>query len=432
MGKHRILRRAAVAAGAVMALAFAAATPAPAARAVPRAKLAQKARNADKVNGIRASRRARPGRLLPLGRDGRFPASVLANVVDSSLVQRPLTGFCPAGQAIRALTRDGVVTCQTSGGDVTSVTAGNGLSGGGTSGAIQLSVAPPLVFNLGDTDPLIDLTNVGTGSAIQAESSSGFATGYFHGVGTGTGSALRADTSSGSQGNAVTAYNYGTDGFALRAELVNALNPGSAIYARTAGGGQAIDAEVTDSTSTADAVYARSQSSDPNSWAGFFSGNVNVSGDLSVGGTLTKSAGSFRIDDPADPANKYLQHSFVESPDMKNIYDGVVRTNGRGYATVRLPHWFQALNKDFRYQLTTIRSFARAIVWHELGHGNTFVIRTEKPRVKVSWQVTGIRDDAYARAHRIAVEVRKPRSERGRFLAPRELGKPARLGIGGR
>ena len=51
---------------------------------------------------------------------------------------------------------------------------------------------------------------------------------------------------------------------------------------------------------------------------------------------------------------------------MKNIYDGVVRTDGRGYATVRLPRWFQALNERFRYQLTTIRSFAQAIVWREV------------------------------------------------------------------
>ena len=93
---------------------------------------------------------------------------------------------------------------------------------------------------------------------------------------------------------------------------------------------------------------------------------------------------------------------------MKNIYDGVVRTDGRGYATVRLPRWFQALNEDFRYQLTTIGSFARAIVWREIS-GNRFVVRTGRPHVKVSWQVTGIRHDAFARAHRVKVDVAKPR-----------------------
>src|SRR5262249_38122795 len=50
--------------------------------------------------------------------------------------------------------------------------------------------------------------------------------------------------------------------------------------------------------------------------AGFFSGNVQVSG------TLSKSAGTFKIDHPLDPANKYLNHSLVESPEMLNVYAG--------------------------------------------------------------------------------------------------------------
>jgi hypothetical protein len=63
---------------------------------------------------------------------------------------------------------------------------------------------------------------------------------------------------------------------------------------------------------------------------------------------------SFKIDNPLDPANKYLCHSFVESPDMKNVYDGVVVLDRKGKAEIELPDWFGALNKDFRYQLTAI------------------------------------------------------------------------------
>lgn len=33
---------------------------------------------------------------------------------------------------------------------------------------------------------------------------------------------------------------------------------------------------------------------------------------------------STTVSHPFDPANKYLLHSFVESSDMKNVYDGVV------------------------------------------------------------------------------------------------------------
>jgi trimeric autotransporter adhesin len=145
--------------------------------------------------------------------------------------------------------------------------------------------------------------------------------------------------------------------------------------------------------------------------AGEFSGNVNIVGSLS------KSGGSFKIDHPLDPANKYLYHSFVESPDMKNIYDGNIVTDGGGHATVTLPDWFEALNSDFRYQLTVIGQFAHAIVASEVNH-NAFVIRTDKPNVKVSWQVTGIRQDAWANAHRIPVEVQKDQADQGHYLHP--------------
>jgi hypothetical protein len=149
--------------------------------------------------------------------------------------------------------------------------------------------------------------------------------------------------------------------------------------------------------------------------AGYFAGNVTVTG------TLTKGGGSFKIDDPIDPANKYLSHSFVESPDMMNIYNGNVTTNAKGYATVEMPAWFEALNRDFRYQLTTINSFSRATVAAELKDGK-FRIRTSQPNVKVSWQVTGIRHDAWADAHRIPNEEDKPADEQGKYLHPELFG----------
>jgi hypothetical protein len=81
----------------------------------------------------------------------------------------------------------------------------------------------------------------------------------------------------------------------------------------------------------------------PNTYAGFFNGNVQVTG------TLSKGGGSFKIDDPIDPLNKYLYHSFVESPDMMNIYNGIVTTDANGNATVALPDYFMALNQDYRW-----------------------------------------------------------------------------------
>jgi hypothetical protein len=160
-----------------------------------------------------------------------------------------------------------------------------------------------------------------------------------------------------------------------------------------------------------------------NGTAGYFLGSVTITG------LLTKGGGSFKIDDPIDPANKYLSHSFVESPDMMNIYNGNVTTDAKGFATVSMPDWFEALNRDFRYQLTTINSFSRATVAAELKDGK-FRIRTSQPRVKVSWQVTGIRHDEWANAHRIPTEEIKPSDEHGKYLHPELFGAGPEKQIG--
>jgi hypothetical protein len=146
-------------------------------------------------------------------------------------------------------------------------------------------------------------------------------------------------------------------------------------------------------------------------------------GDVSVSGMLTKGGGSFKIDHPLDPANKMLSHSFVESPDMMNIYNGNISTDANGEATVVLPAYFAALNRDFRYQLTVIGQFAQAIVASEISD-NRFQIRTDKPSVKVSWQVTGIRQDAWANKNRIPVEEPKPDRERGYYIHPELYEQP--------
>ena len=169
-------------------------------------------------------------------------------------------------------------------------------------------------------------------------------------------------------------------------------------------------------TTGGDGLFAENQTE--GGYAAFFLGNVDVDG------TLSKAGGSFKIDDPLDPANKYLYHSFVESPDMMNIYNGNVTTDAEGNATVQMPDWFEALNRDFRYQLTVIGQFAQAYISREL-ENRQFSIKTDKPNVKISWQVTGIRQDAWANAHRIPVEIGKPANERGYYMHPELFGAPA-------
>jgi hypothetical protein len=156
----------------------------------------------------------------------------------------------------------------------------------------------------------------------------------------------------------------------------------------------------------------------PQGLAGYFYGNAQVTGNLSKGG------GSFKIDHPLDPENKYLYHSFVESPDMKNIYDGTVKLDENGEAEVKLPEWFESLNNDFRYLLTAVGAPAPNLYISEEVKENRFKIAGGSPGLKVSWQVTGIRQDAYAKKHRIPVEEEKPDIERGFFLHPDAHGQP--------
>jgi hypothetical protein len=155
--------------------------------------------------------------------------------------------------------------------------------------------------------------------------------------------------------------------------------------------------------------------------AGSFSGNVDVSG------TLSKGAGSFLIDHPLDPENMTLSHSFVESPDMMNIYNGNVELDGDGTAVVAMPNWFEALNMEFRYQLTAVGAPGPNLYIAQTVQDNRFAIAGGAPGMLVSWQVTGIRHDPFAELHRIQVEVEKPLAEQGTYLHPEAYGNPAAL-----
>lgn len=159
-------------------------------------------------------------------------------------------------------------------------------------------------------------------------------------------------------------------------------------------------------------------------YAGSFIGNVHVTGTC-----CSMAAGTTSIDNPTDPANKYLNQALVESPDMKSIVDGNATTDAAGEAVVILPAYFQAATGDYRYQLTVVGQFAQAIVSSELKDSH-FTIKTDKPNVKVSWQVTGIRQDPYAKAHPIQVVQDKPAAEQGKYLHPIEQVQPESKGIG--
>src|SRR5882757_1171886 len=152
-------------------------------------------------------------------------------------------------------------------------------------------------------------------------------------------------------------------------------------------------------------------------------------GSVTVGGSLSKQGGSFKIDHPQDPAGKYLSHSFVESPDMMNVYNGVATTDSAGTATIELPRWFDTLNRDFRYQLTALDAAAPDLHVSKRMNGNQFSIAGARPGQDVSWMITGIRQDAWANDNRIPVEETKPKAERGKYLYPQGFGKPVSAGL---
>jgi hypothetical protein len=109
--------------------------------------------------------------------------------------------------------------------------------------------------------------------------------------------------------------------------------------------------------------------------AGYFNGNVVITGSLSV----TDCTGCVRAP---------LKSEAVRPSGAARAYDGMVTTNKHGFATVAMPGSFPGAGRTFRYQLTIVgHSFAQAIVWTPMSSGR-FTIRTNRPRTRVSWQVT--------------------------------------------
>jgi len=204
---------------------------------------------------------------------------------------------------------------------------------------------------------------------------------------------------------------FGVEGFGGASIAANAGGIGGYFaggYAQgTGNGGDGIDA----------AAGGTADSSAAAGYAGYFSGDVNVTGTLSAG------AKDFEIDHPLDPSNKYLNHASVESSEMMNIYSGNVTTDELGLATVALPDWFEAENTDFRYQLTIVGRKAQAWISQEVANGQ-FKISTDATNVKVSWQITAVRQDAFAKAHPLVVEEEKPAREKGFYIHPELYGQP--------
>ena len=274
------------------------------------------------------------------------------------------------------------------------------------------------------------LGGAGTGAAVQADGGSN------HGLSATTANtgrfAVRAEDASGGLGTAIGAYTTAGVGIYGQSSSGIALY-GASTSSYGAYGGSTSNAGVTGQSSSGYGVQAYSATgygvyaSSGSSYAGYFAGNLHVTSTLSAA-TVNATTKNFRIDHPLDPANKVLVHSCVESNERLTIYAGIVTTDVHGAATIVLPRYFEALNTDVRYQLTVIGRDARAWVRSKIKQGR-FTIATSEPGTEVSWQVTGSRADAYARAHPLEVESAKSGREKGRYLNPVEHGQPLSAGI---
>src|SRR5262249_35543573 len=211
-----------------------------------------------------------------------------------------------------------------------------------------LGLAVPLIFSgsVSNGNGVITVTNTAPGSEAI------FATGGNSSTSVGGGSGGIALGGNGSNapggeglvgfGGNADAASGGTGGSLIGGVAINGGNGGDGLFAVGAlgtGAGKKGGRGIV-------AIPGGGVAGATNGLAGEFLGDVSVSGNLSKGG------GSFKIDHPLDPENKYLYHSFVESPDMMNVYNGNVVTDASGDAFVEMPEYFEALNKDFRYQLT--------------------------------------------------------------------------------
>jgi hypothetical protein len=188
-------------------------------------------------------------------------------------------------------------------------------------------------------------------------------------------------------------------------------------------------------TSTGSAVGVAGATNSGSGWGVYSYGRFGVSG--------TKS---FRIDHPSDPENKYLLHYCAEGPEPENVYNGKVVLNEQGEATVDLPAYFAAINKDPRYTLTAIGAAMPLLHVAEevsedvlaqgarVGPGEAipavwFRIAGGSPNGKVSWEVKAVRNDRWVQSNGAPVETEKVEREKGTYQHPELYGQPPEKGV---
>ncbi len=153
---------------------------------------------------------------------------------------------------------------------------------------------------------------------------------------------------------------------------------------------------------------------------------VYANGDFGCTGTK-----AFMIDHPLDPENKYLKHFSVESPEVLNLYRGVVTLDANGNATIEMPDYFEAINTNYSYNLTAIGSSAPGLFIKEEISNGKFTVSGGNPNMKVSWTVYAQRNDEYTKQYpnSTKVEIEKRDGNKGKYLIPELYNQPREKSI---
>jgi hypothetical protein len=152
-------------------------------------------------------------------------------------------------------------------------------------------------------------------------------------------------------------------------------------------------------------------------YSGTQTGAYGVYANGNMGATGTKT---FNIDHPKDPENKFLRHFSIESNEVLNFYRGTAVFDANGNAVIKLPDYFNDINKNISYQLTPIGAYMTLFIEEKVNAKNQFKVSGGISGKEVSWAVYAERNDLYLQKnpnHR-EVEVEKKGIQKGKYLIP--------------
>ncbi len=267
---------------------------------------------------------------------------------------------------------------------------------------------------------------------------------------TGTTYGGRFESNSTTSGRGVFGLATAVSGYTVGVQGGSASTSGRGVYGyASAPSGNTIAGLFTNSSTSGTAVYgwASAETGSTYGVVGQRSSTIGMGYAVYAEGDLGATGfKSFRIDHPADPANKYLLHYCIESPEVLNAYSGNATLDGAGEATVPLPKYFALVNRDPRYTLTPIGAAmpllhvadevsAEALAAGEVAEPGqelppcSFRIAGGVPGGRVSWRVEAVRNDRWMCERGAPVEVAKEGRERGKYQNPEFYGQPPQMGM---